>query len=61
MLVQTFITPGKLADIVVLDSDLFAISPEKIKDAQVLSTIVDGKIVYTAVETFTKNAPSSRK
>lgn len=55
------ITAGKLADIVVLDADLFAIPPEKIKDAQVLTTIVGGKIVYSAVATFTKSAPAGRK
>lgn len=40
------ITPGKFADIVVLDTDLFAIAPEKIQDARVLTTIVGGKVVY---------------
>jgi hypothetical protein len=42
------ITAGKLADIVVLDTDLFTIAPEKIKDAAVRWTIVDGKVVYEA-------------
>jgi predicted amidohydrolase YtcJ len=42
------ITPGKWADLVVLDSDLFAIAPEKIKDAKVLHTIAGGKVVYSA-------------
>jgi predicted amidohydrolase YtcJ len=42
------LTPGKLADVVVLDSDLFAIAPEKIKDAAVRYTIVGGKVVYQA-------------
>jgi predicted amidohydrolase YtcJ len=40
------LTAGKLADVVVLDTDLFAISPEKIKDAKVLMTIVGGKVVF---------------
>jgi predicted amidohydrolase YtcJ len=40
------LTPGKLADVVILDADLFAIAPEKIKDAKVLTTIVGGKVVY---------------
>ncbi len=40
------IEAGKLADIVVLDRDLFAISPEKIKDARVTMTISGGRIVY---------------
>ena len=42
------LTPGKLADIVVLDRDLFAIPAEQIKDVNVLRTIVAGKIVYSA-------------
>jgi hypothetical protein len=42
------ITAGKLADIVVLDTDLFTIAPEEIKDAAVRWTIVDGKVVYEA-------------
>ncbi len=42
------LTPGKLADIVVLDADLFAIAPEKIKDVKVTRTIVGGRVVYEA-------------
>ena len=42
------LTPGKLADVVVLDSDLFAMTQEKIKDAAVRYTIVGGKVVYQA-------------
>lgn len=40
--------PGKLADLVVLDRDLFQTPPEKIREASVLFTIVNGKIVYPA-------------
>ena len=40
------LTPGKLADVIVLDADLFAIAPEQIKDAKVRTTIVGGKVVY---------------
>ncbi|MBI1750585.1 MAG: amidohydrolase [Acidobacteria bacterium] len=40
------LTAGKFADIVVLDSDLFAIASEKIKDAKVVMTVVGGKVVY---------------
>jgi predicted amidohydrolase YtcJ len=39
---------GKLGDVVVLDTDLFSIPPEKIKDAAVRWTIVSGKVVYEA-------------
>jgi len=41
------LTPGKLADVVILDTDLFAVAPEKIKDAKVAATIVGGKTVYS--------------
>jgi hypothetical protein len=42
------ISPGKLADVVVLSEDLFRIPPERIKDARVEITIVGGRIVYRA-------------
>jgi predicted amidohydrolase YtcJ len=41
---------GKLADIVVLDSDLFAVPLEKIPETKVKMTIVDGEIVFTDLE-----------
>jgi len=37
---------GKLADVVVLDRDLFKIPPEQIKDARVTMTIVGGRVVF---------------
>ncbi len=40
------ITPGKLADLVVLSEDITAIEPSRIKDLQVDMTIVGGKIVF---------------
>ena len=40
------LTPGKLADVVILDSDLFALPPVQLKSAQVRTTIVGGKIVF---------------
>jgi predicted amidohydrolase YtcJ len=40
------LSPGKLADLVVLDRDIFALPPEAIPSARVLMTIVDGKIVF---------------
>jgi predicted amidohydrolase YtcJ len=39
---------GKLADLVVVDRDLFAIQPTQIKDAKVLLTMVGGRVVYAA-------------
>lgn len=40
------LAPGKRADLVVLDRDLFAIAPEAIGDARVMMTFFDGGIVY---------------
>jgi predicted amidohydrolase YtcJ len=37
---------GKLADLVVLDRNLFAIPPEEIPRAQVMRTMLEGKTVY---------------
>jgi len=42
------ITPGKLADMVLVSDDLFKIDPAKIRDAHALTTIVGGRIVYDA-------------
>jgi predicted amidohydrolase YtcJ len=41
------LVPGSLADIVVLDRDLTRVRPETIEDAQVLTTVVGGKVVYS--------------
>ena len=40
------IEPGKLADMVVLDRDIFSIPAEEIKDIQVEMTIVGGELVF---------------
>jgi predicted amidohydrolase YtcJ len=40
------IEPGKLADLVVLDRNLFAIDPNQISEAKVLMTLLGGKPVY---------------
>lgn len=37
---------GKLADFVVLNADLTKIAPEKIREVQVVMTVVGGKVVY---------------
>jgi predicted amidohydrolase YtcJ len=42
------ITPGKLADFVVLSDDLFTVDKEKIKDIQIVRTVVGGSTVYQA-------------
>jgi predicted amidohydrolase YtcJ len=40
------IEPGKLADLVALDRDIFAVPPEAIAGAKVVMTVFDGKILY---------------
>jgi predicted amidohydrolase YtcJ len=44
------ITPGKLADMVLISDDLFAIDLAKIRDAKVLTTFVGGKTVWDAAD-----------
>ena len=39
---------GMLADVIVVDKDLFSIPVEEILDCQVLLTVMDGKVVYEA-------------
>ncbi|MGE5736635.1 MAG: amidohydrolase [Acidobacteriota bacterium] len=40
------ITPGKLADMVILNDDIFQMDPVKIRDVKVTKTIVGGKVVW---------------
>jgi len=42
------ITPGKLADFVVLSDDLHTVDPNKIKDIKIVRTVVGGNTVYQA-------------
>jgi predicted amidohydrolase YtcJ len=42
------LTAGKLADLVVIDRDLFNIQPEEIRNAKVVTTVVGGKVVSGA-------------
>jgi predicted amidohydrolase YtcJ len=42
------ITPGKLADMVIVNDDIFQIDPVKIRDVKVTKTIVGGKVVWEA-------------
>jgi predicted amidohydrolase YtcJ len=44
------ITPGKLADMVILSDDIFSIHPMKIRDVTVLKTFVGGKMIWDANE-----------
>jgi predicted amidohydrolase YtcJ len=43
---QGSLAPGKLADLVVLDRDIFAIPPQEIADARVCMTVFAGRVVY---------------
>jgi len=49
------VEPGTAADLAVLDRNLVTIDPEEIMDAEVLMTLLGGRIVYRAEE-----APASR-
>ena len=40
------ITPGKRADIVILDRDIFTINPMEIADVKMDLTIFDGRVVF---------------
>lgn len=41
------ITPGKLADLVVLDRDILEIEPAEIAQTEVVMTVFDGRLVYS--------------
>jgi predicted amidohydrolase YtcJ len=44
--VKGSITPGKLADLVLLSRDIFKIDPKEIENVKVVLTMVDGRVVY---------------
>ena len=44
--VKGTITPGKLADLVMLDRDIYSCDPSDIDKAKVVLTVVDGKVVF---------------
>jgi predicted amidohydrolase YtcJ len=44
--VKGSVTPGKLADLVILSRDLFKIDPKEIEKVRVELTMVDGRVVY---------------
>jgi predicted amidohydrolase YtcJ len=46
--VKGSISIGKLADFVVLSDDIFSVNESKIKDVQIVRTVVGGKTVYQA-------------
>jgi predicted amidohydrolase YtcJ len=42
------LTPGKLADLIIVSQDIFAVDPHRIGQTTVVATIVGGKVVYEA-------------
>jgi predicted amidohydrolase YtcJ len=40
------LSPGKLADLIVLDRDIFAVPPEEIAGTEVVTTVFDGEVVF---------------
>lgn len=44
--VKGSISVGKFADFVILSDDIFSINSEKISEVKILTTVMDGKIVY---------------
>jgi len=42
------ISPGKKADLVVLDRDIFSVDPQAILDTRVVMTVFDGRVVFEA-------------
>ena len=40
------ITPGKLADMVLLSEDILGISPDQIQKVHVLKTILGGRVIF---------------
>jgi hypothetical protein len=47
--------PGKFADLIALDRDIFTVPPEQIKDAQVLLTVKNGRIAVNLLPQDKKN------
>lgn len=46
--VKGSLTPGKLADLVLLDRDIYRGDPQQIDQARVVLTVMDGRVVYEA-------------
>ena len=40
------LAPGKLADLIVLDRDIFSIDPMEIAETKVIATMIDGQFVW---------------
>jgi len=46
--VKGSVTPGKLADLVILSSDIFKIDSREIENTRVVMTIMDGRVIFEA-------------
>jgi hypothetical protein len=46
--VEGSLAPGKLADLVLLDCDIFKIDPAQLDKVKVTMTVVDGKVIWEA-------------
>ncbi|HWX19379.1 MAG TPA: amidohydrolase, partial [Candidatus Binatia bacterium] len=44
--VKGTLTPGKVADLVVLDRDIYKVAPGEVDQARVVMTILDGRVVF---------------
>jgi predicted amidohydrolase YtcJ len=44
------IAPGKRADLIAIDRDVLTVSPEELRDAKILWTLVAGRTVYRAAK-----------
>lgn len=53
------LTPGKLADVVVIDGDLFSVPPELIAELEVRTTILGGEVVHGSGEAVSASPPPS--
>jgi len=42
------LSPGKRADLILIDRDVLTVSPEEMREAKILWTVVGGKTVYRA-------------
>jgi predicted amidohydrolase YtcJ len=46
------ITVGKLADMVLLNEDIFEIPPERIRNVRALKTFVGGKLIFDGTKSL---------
>ena len=46
--VKGSITPGKLADMVLLSEDVLTVAPDRIRDIKALKTWIGGQLIYDA-------------